>query len=356
VSTPIRRPSRPEDQHFVPAGYLRGFLPDGERALSVRRRDGARWFTQRPENIATRKNFYSILREDGNCDDVIEHILACDLEGPGLRALRGLKEGEAIPSIADRERISALLSVQYVRIPEMRNNVHDAIENATDAFTREMLRDTEGLASEVQRMESVDRATAVRSVRRWKRLYESGDIFLRVRKEASLSLIFASVEQGTAVFSDMDWVVYTSRQPAFFTSDRPVYISPPSIAGHGNVGMAIPGVVVHAPLSSRRFLIMSRLGHSRQMLYELHEVLDSAFVTTLSSLPPVVVYKEASAAMIRELNQQTAQCAGDWLCGPFESRDVEDALIGLPRISTRFHITAANEGLRLDHRIVIGSS
>jgi hypothetical protein len=75
--------TRPEDQHYVSAAYLRGFVPDGERALFVRRRYKKTWFRQVPENIATRKNFYSILREEGCWDDTLEDLLAREIEGPG---------------------------------------------------------------------------------------------------------------------------------------------------------------------------------------------------------------------------------------------------------------------------------
>jgi len=94
---------RPEDQHYVPAGYLRSFCPDYEAALHIRRRRGNKWFRQKPENIATRKNFYSTLKADGTFDDRIEHLLARGIETPGLAALWRLKEGEDIPSWYTRE-------------------------------------------------------------------------------------------------------------------------------------------------------------------------------------------------------------------------------------------------------------
>jgi Protein of unknown function (DUF4238) len=109
---------RPEDQHYVPAGYLRSFPPYGEGALFVHRRQGTKWFRQVPENIATRKNFYSILREDGTFDDRIEHMLARGIERPGLAALWRLKEGQVIPSWDTRESIAIFLAVQYTRIPD----------------------------------------------------------------------------------------------------------------------------------------------------------------------------------------------------------------------------------------------
>ncbi len=345
------RSVRPEDQHFVPAGYLRGFLPDGGGALFVRRRQGTRWFLQKPENIATRRNYYSILREEGGYDDTVEHMLARHIEGPGLKALRKLKEGETIPCVPDRGMIAALLSVQYTRIPQIRDSVQGVLQHFTEAFTDEMFNDIDALASEVQNIEAVDRQTAYRTVRRWERLIKSGDIYPKVRSEASLSVMFSAVADGAAIFSDMDWMVYVSKEPAFFTSDCPVYISPASVAGHENIGTAMPGVIIHAPISSRRCLTLSGLRHRHQMLRQFRSVASSAFIDQLEMLPPVVVYKEADAALIRELNDQTARCAGDWVCGPFESSDMERAL-ELPRIRTEFQVTRERTGMRVDHRIV----
>lgn len=107
-SGPTARAARPEDQHFV---------PDGSGALFVRRRVGTRWFREKPENIATRKNFYSILRKDGGYDDTVEHMLARNIEGPGLKALHKLKEGKTIPCVPDREMIAVLLACCFAAVP-----------------------------------------------------------------------------------------------------------------------------------------------------------------------------------------------------------------------------------------------
>ena len=198
---------RPEDQHYVPAGYLRSFRPDGEDALFVHRRRGTKWFRQVPENIATRKNFYSILREDGTLDDRIEHMLARAIERPGLAALWRLKEDEVIPSRYTRESIATFLAVQYTRIPEIRENMHRLLGVVANAFTDEILEDKDWLAERLQQTESIDIKKAERTARQLKNLVKAGHIQPVVRQEASMKMLFMAVEDSANGFMAMDWLV-----------------------------------------------------------------------------------------------------------------------------------------------------
>src|SRR6266404_67685 len=145
---------RPEDQHYVPAGYLRSFCPDGESALHVCRCRERRWFRQVPENIATRKNFYSILR-DGKLDDTVEHVLAKRIETPCLASLLRLKKGENSPSWHTREAISTLLAVQYTRGAEIRDNMHRLMDYVANAFTGEILNDENWMTGHLMETESI---------------------------------------------------------------------------------------------------------------------------------------------------------------------------------------------------------
>jgi hypothetical protein len=342
---------RPEDQHYVPAGYLRSFPPDGEDALFVYRRHGTKWFRQVPENIATRKNFYSILRKDGTFDDRIEHMLARGIETPGLAALWRLKEGEVIPSWYTRESIATFLAVQYTRIPDIRDNMHRLLGVVANAFTDEILEDENWMAERLQQMESIDRTKAERTARQLKGLVKAGHIRPVVKQEASMKMLFMAVEDSANGFMAMDWLVIVAPEPSFFTSDIPIYVSPSAI-GRQSIGISTEGNVMQVPLSSRRFLLMGRLGDRRTKLAALSEIAPHAFVDGLERLPPVVRYMQATPDIVQRLNEATAIFAGDWVCGPNESEVMARALLK-PRVKSDYHITRIGGEMRVRHRIVV---
>ena len=347
---PYTMEMRPEDQHYVPAGFLRSFRPDGEDALFVRRRRGSSWFRQVPENIATRKNFYSVLRDDGTFDDRVEHILARGIERPGLAALWKLNEGEVVPSLYSREAIALFLAVQYTRVPQIRENMHRLLKVVADEFTNEIL-DEDFLPQRLQETESIDRKTAERTARQLKTLVKAGHIRPVVKEEASMKMLFMAVEDSAYGFMDMDWLVLAADKPCFFTSDIPIYVSPAATT-RKYVGIAAEGTVVHAPLSSRRFLLMGRRGGLRIHFAKLREIAPQYFVDELERIPPVVKYRRATPELIETLNEATAISAGDLICGPHESERLAAALLK-PRVKSDYHLQRVGGALKIDHRLVL---
>jgi hypothetical protein len=218
--------------------------------LFAHRRKGEKWFRQVPENIATRKNFYSILREDGKFDDRVEHMLAKGIEAPGLAALWRLKKGGIIPSWDTRESVATFLAVQYTRVPEIRDNMHRLLGIVANAFTDEVLEDENLMVERLPQTESIDRTKAERAARQLKRLVKAGHIRPVVKQEASMKMLFMAVEDSASGFMEMDWLVLVAPEASFFTSDIPVYVSPEAIARQF-IGIATEGNVMNVPLSSR---------------------------------------------------------------------------------------------------------
>jgi len=302
---------RPEDQHYVPAGYLRSFCPDNEAALHIRRRRGNKWFRQKPENIATRKNFYSTLKADGTFDDRIEHLLARGIETPGLAALWRLKEGEDIPSWYTREAIATFLAVQYTRVPIIRENMHRLLGIVANAFTDEMLNDEDWMVEHLMETESIPLNKAQPAVQQLRDAVKAGHVRPVVRQEASMKMIFRAVEESAYGFMEMEWRVLMASQPSFFTSDIPMYVSPHATGKGQDVGIVSEGTIMHVPLSSRRFLMMSKLNYRRTKLEELRRVAPDAFVNALAACPPIVKYQRVTPETIQKLNEETAICSGD---------------------------------------------
>jgi hypothetical protein len=342
---------RPEDQHFVPAGYLRSFRPDDQGGLFVRRRKGDKWFRQKPENIATRKNFYSMLAEDGTFDDRIEHMLDRGIERPGLAALWQLKEGQTIPSWDTRTSIATFLAVQYTRVPDIRDNIHRLLGQVANVFADDILEDKDWMAERLQQTEAIDRERAEREARKLKALVKAGHIRPAIKREASMKMLFNAVEDSANGLAAMDWMVIVASEPSFFTSDIPIYVCP-SVIGNKQIGIATGGNVIHVPLSSRRFLLMGRMGYRSRQLPRLREILPDSFVSELEKQPPVVSYLEADTEIIQRLNLATAIFSGEWVCGPHGSEVMAHAL-GKPRVKGQYHVKCIDGELKIRHRHIV---
>src|SRR6266478_3850696 len=185
----ISKNARAVNQHYVPAGYLRGFVPDGEKALFVCRRTPRKWFRQVPENIATRKNFYSVLKE-GVWDDRLEKFLATQIEGPGLRALHRFNSEQNTISSIDRERVCLLLAMQYLRIPQFRSDIERTLETFLHLYADRAFENVQRIQRDLQLLQGMGSEEAATTAREIRRLQRTGGIEVKLRREAGLPYMF----------------------------------------------------------------------------------------------------------------------------------------------------------------------
>ena len=344
---------RPESQHYVTAGYLRLFLPCGERAFYVRRRDGQSWFRQRPENVATRKNFYSILKQDGEYDDRIEQLLSRSVEAPGIEALHKLNATKSGLSWGRLGSVAALISLQQVRLPSSREGMRKLLEAAhsmaTDAFLDPRADPSRHLGKAYPQMSEAQLREKVRKLRH---AWESGRIHLKIRDEATLESMLSVFEVIHETLLDMDWTVYHSNRGLFLTSDNPSYISPSSVMLGRMVGLRTPGVIVHFPISTTRFLQLSNYGLRRRRLRAVEQTMGWIAARAEASRVPQISFRAADQEMVEVLNRETCLCAEDFICAPAPDERAEQYL-SEPQV--RYVTKTERVGrdlLRFDHKMV----
>lgn len=343
--------ARPVDQHYVSAAYLRGFVPDGEEALWVRRRVNEKWFREVPANIATRKNFYSVLLKDGSWDDSIEHSLDRNIEAPGFRALVKLLNRDDTLDHFSRNRIAILLAMQYLRIPQFRRDIEKVLKEYLQGFTEHAPADSEKFAKQVQELEGLDPTASMKMAKEAKHGFASGEIELVLRREAALPYIFNVLEEHAQLFEEYEWMVYVSPEAEFYSCDRPVYISPSSVKAHQPVALVDPNTEVHVPLSSRRFLILRNFRKRERELRSLSRTLPMEMVRQNLEMPPAIEYVQADRATIDRLNSQTARTAEEWICGPSESTFM-DREIKKAQLKMTFEVHRNDEGMKIIQKLV----
>jgi Protein of unknown function (DUF4238) len=330
---------RPVDQHYVTAGFLRGFLPDGEKALHVRRRDGDNWFRQKPENIATRANFYSVFRSGGEYDDTVEHALAQLVEAPGLAALHQLKKGATIPSWHERMRISFLLAVQYLRVPRTIQAVRGTMEQFAMFITKELFAHPDYIL-DVARRKNI----AIRTEEEVAKIHAAlgeGRFGMTANPTVAMGMALMSMQEVSELLAARQWTVYVATDPSFYASYFPVYPSPATIPSDGVVGLADPTIRVCAPISSRRVLVMDELDRSDDNLNAAETILGREFARTVSNLPPIVTYRSATADDISRFNIETCLMCEEFICGPAESTEIDRFLKLEPY---RYEVRVASRG------------
>jgi hypothetical protein len=63
---------------------------------------------------------------------------------------------------------------------------------------------------------------------------------------------------------------------------------------------------------------------------------------------------QATTEIIRDLNEATAVCSGDWVRGPLESEVIAQALLK-PRVKSDYHIRRIGGQLTVRHRFIVGA-
>jgi hypothetical protein len=114
--------------------------------------------------------------------------------------------------------------------------------------------------------------------------------------------------------------VTVADNPAFFTSDNPVHIVPSSVQ-KGHIALADPRTVLHVPLSTRRFLTMSKYGEPFHRMDIARRVFCRHPFSHpyMEEVPASIEYVHGDAATIDSFNSITCRTALEWVCGSLKS-------------------------------------
>ena len=97
---------------------------------------------------------------------------------------------------------------------------------------------------------------------------------------------------------------------------------------------------------------MGRLGDRHRRFCALRETAPRAFADEMEGLPPVVRYTQATPQIVRDLNDATAICSGDWICGAHESGVMSQAL-KQPRVKSEYEMRRVRGQMEVRHRFIV---
>ncbi|MEO5950133.1 MAG: DUF4238 domain-containing protein [Candidatus Saccharimonadales bacterium] len=104
--------------HYVQKAYLNGFAVN-EKIDVINREDGTVRITQRTSSVANERGLYTIQRENGDKDGILEDIFAEKVESPAIKIIRNMTSVlPYVPRQNERQVIAEYMALQYLRTPE----------------------------------------------------------------------------------------------------------------------------------------------------------------------------------------------------------------------------------------------
>lgn len=324
------KPKRNIQQHFVPAAYLTGFTPDGNRdsQLYVYERNTEKMFRSVPDEAAKRRNYYSAPVAEGRFDDTVDTMLTA-LEGRAMSGLHKLVARDYNLTTFERALLAFLLAFQEFRTPWMRKmfqKMQEDLVTSTMHFAANQPGYFEAILEELkaegERNESVS-SDQMRDALR------EGRINAKAEPHADLHFVVSMGEEIGNIYTRMQWTVIRSAEGDFVTSDAPVVRRNPGVRSglHGG-GLFSPTAQVWFPLSKRVIVVITHDEPSEQRFFELLAAGRRDEAEAVRRELPPIREQSVNQPLIDTINSQTITRADRFVFSPFESAEISKLLQG----------------------------
>lgn len=245
---------RRKRHHYVPESYLSAWA-DERGQVAVRRRDRADVFCTSTINVAVESDLYAF-RTDAGMDDALEVALSA-IEGPLSRHITELRDGRTPRKGTEgRAEFSDLIALQLARTPEHLDRVMFPVQAAE--FTQESPISREGMErflAEVYLGEPPSEGETQGALDFTN--YQLMRVGMPTKEEAFSTLFRIASEQVAPRLAKMAWAIEVSRNPTFFTTDRPVVVWKRPSRRLENWGVGIDGAdEVRFPLGPNHLLVL----------------------------------------------------------------------------------------------------
>lgn len=246
---------RKRRHHTVPRLLLRRFA-DGEQIMRVPL-DGSERRLVGIADVTVRRDFYSLLDENGQLDDAVEDLLG-KLENEAAKVIREVVSGVwPLPS-AERAVLAEWMAAQHARIPAARvvnNEIADHLGKTLIAMGGKagIRRRLEENAKEPVSEEQVEAL--------WQELTDFDGYYTEVSVNEHLATMARAMKTAYEVFMARSWGLIHFERRALLVPDHPVTLmrddDMPSFRGVG-IGNA---AAILVPIDRRAAIMMVASGH-----------------------------------------------------------------------------------------------
>lgn len=218
-------------EHYTPRLLLKAFAKErapGKFQACVFDKSDDKVFTTAIENIAAERDFNTA--DVGEYTVSWEHKLT-DVEARAAPIIDRIRTEESLASITEQEKaeLCVFAALQFIRGKDFRARYIDIV-NATKAHLRDVVGSEDPLPPEL--------------------VGDVGDAEARV---ASLRTLYQNLSEYAEHFAAKDLVLQrASSGNGFVLGDSPIALDNRRTFGpYGNIGLAVPGIEIYLPLSTR---------------------------------------------------------------------------------------------------------
>ncbi|WP_084405093.1 DUF4238 domain-containing protein [Aliagarivorans taiwanensis] len=228
LTTDVRR------QHTVPRFLLHNFAEDrrrGPRQLFTFDKQSGRSFRQSVNDATTRRTFYNL--EDHPQRWSLEPLLG-QIESQASEVIRKIIQEQCLTNLTDNERIQLAVFAAVQRSRTFANLV------TIETFHRSLQDKLAAIGAAAEDIPAILGSSTG----------ENSDQQAEL-KNFFLQSILSQAEHARH-FLDKSWVlIQNPTSTAFYISDNPITMHNSNDFGpYGNIGLAVPGIQIHLPLSS----------------------------------------------------------------------------------------------------------
>lgn len=216
----------PKNQHYVPQFILANFCIENSSQIFVFDKRREVIFRTHIKNVAAERGFYNF--KEGETIVSVESNLS-QLESAAANIISKILEKESLASIPNQEKmlLSIFIAAQFIRVKQMRitmKQLNDDLANKIQAMGLD-LNNIDGFSPQ-----------------------EEGDI-----KKSTILSMKKYVEKFAPYIYDKAWLLLKVPKPTpHYISDNPITLQNMNdYRPRGNLGLAVKGIEIYFPLSSK---------------------------------------------------------------------------------------------------------
>jgi len=302
--------------------YLEGMLADGESRLWVYERNSDYVFRNIPENLASKRSYYTIRDNDGKESDQVEKQLSQAIEGPGIQLLRLLAKKDSHQlKWPERIQISAFIAVQELRVPFAREQLENLMHGITTSFINSTLKTPGLIENAINEMKITGKLEENISADSMRKAFSDGDVELKMLPEASLMAMGHMLPLLIRTYAEMKWTILMALEGEFVTSDNPVCRDYP-ITGTTEVGIVNPDLTIYFPISQHRVLRLMHDREKQKKYFQLIHAGNKRDAWQLRKRTPEISYQWCKQDEVDKICSLIIQRAQRWIYSPSEKSSI----------------------------------
>ncbi len=252
--------TEPRKHHYVPAFYLAGFTPSGEREdflwVHDLQQQGRKW-RARPDNAAHERDYYRI-EQEGVPANAVEQAFGI-FEGQAATALESIATTRAVPRGENLATALNFVALQIVRVPTFRAMIERNMVELSKWQMKMVFGDPRAFEFVMQDMRK--KGSKLPDGITWEQMrdyvFDESRYTVEINRGSTLGTLLDVSKSVLPVLAARQWslVVANDDAPDFVTTDSPVSLVATTPDAPPFIGFGLRCTEVSVPLTRRVALV-----------------------------------------------------------------------------------------------------